>query len=121
MTSPSRNGNGQHPGDWYGIASTPAVSVPPYPERGDKEGWASWWQAFNAAYRGAGASADGIFPEEEPPAPPALASHIFAEECLLSSGECCALSRDEITELVRDVLAAELPDAVAFLLKRSQE
>jgi hypothetical protein len=98
------------------VPSAAPVEVPPYPARGDKAGWAAWWQASNAAYRKVGASAKGIFPEEEPPA---LAERIVEAPPL--SGECRSLRRGDVEEIVRDVLAKDLPAAVAFLSKRNRE
>jgi hypothetical protein len=92
--------------DWslamHGNPMPPPVAVPAYPAKGDKVGWVHWWQEFNVAYDQAGASADGIFAEERPP----------------SHGETRNLSRDEIEDIVRDILLAELPEAIALLLKK---
>jgi hypothetical protein len=43
------------------------VPLPPYPQRGDREGWSCWWNDYREAFRKAGASADGIFDESASP------------------------------------------------------
>ena len=91
--------------EWYTAMwgdRPPPVALDPYPERGDPAGRERWWQQWRDAYRLAGASATGIF--EDPAASPPPERRDW--------------SRPEIEDMVRDLLTAELPEAVALLLER---
>jgi hypothetical protein len=91
---------------WYRRMYGPlgeSLELPPYPPRGDKEGWAQWWQNFNAIWAQRDTSFGGIFPEEQRPSP----------------GERRNLSHEEIEELIRDVIADEVPAVFDFLLGRA--
>jgi hypothetical protein len=92
--------------------------LPPYPARGDREGWERWWAAYREAFRAAGASADGIFDESAslscgstdlanllPPVSPADRARRARRRRW----------RRRVRAEVRRVLAAELPAALAAI------
>jgi hypothetical protein len=95
--------------EWYrrmhGEPDPVRVELPPYPQAGDKEGWEEWWRRHNAAFADAGAAADGI---NDPPAPKPDPARRRRRRRF----------RQRVESVVRDLLAAELPEAVALLLER---
>jgi hypothetical protein len=57
--------------EWYRrMHGEPTVEtpLPPYPARGDTEGWRRWWAEYNRTFAEAGASADGL-DYDTPPVP----------------------------------------------------
>jgi hypothetical protein len=66
-----------------------------YPSRGDAKAWDRWWKTYNEVFAEAGASADGL--EYDTPAP------------RQPSWEC------RVADVVRQVLAEELPAALEIL------
>jgi hypothetical protein len=87
------------------------VVLEPYPQPGDKEGWERWWQSWRDAFRAARArSADGIN------APPPLADDSTSRRRQARRRRL----RRIVESVVRDLLVAELPEAVALLLRRDR-
>jgi hypothetical protein len=97
--------------EWYmamwGDRPPPPVALEPYPQRGDTAGWARWWQQWRDAYRAAGASADGI--NDSPPPAPDPARRRRRRR---------SRDRRRVEAIVRNLLAKELPEAIAVLLER---
>jgi hypothetical protein len=91
--------------EWYRRMhgeSAVETPLPPHPKQGDTEGWRQWWKTYNEVFRKAGASAGGL--EYDPRPRPRL-----------SKRRRRLLWRRRVAGVVRDLLAAELPEAVAVL------
>jgi hypothetical protein len=90
--------------EWYkamlGVPSPRPDALPPHPAKGDKAGWRRWWETYREASSDP-ALADGIFPDATPKPDPAREQF-----------------RRDVAEIVREVLAEELPEAVAVILRQ---